>query len=739
MVDLSRDAQRAEDHEKQLNSHVERDVEILKEVDRRTVWTRKEVQEWLEREKFLDESIRTTKESSRMLIQMEVEAQAKLQDERKLTMELKSNLEKRLKQFEEKVQAEEENYMKIPQYVKMKGSEKRVELLKNQLSCVNLEINELKKRGRQDPTRTHNEEWKEFKGSCVKLAETWISKTRNNQAVAKASMEEENSNESLLLDRNDGGDGEQVIADRTCAPAFQLSLNQSKSGDINGKTLIETAVAEPVLPMDTTETADASPPSASAASLVSTFSSMATGEDVSCDSLLQSIRTDAPPPTPRTKRFQLKLGTDFLSSKKKTPPQPLLTPLSLAKAANKAGSVAEEERIVDNLEVAHKNQDKAPIAIQLQSPKLNIALPDETSNVKKSVFKLRLPSVFKSPKGQAAVGPIVPDEQVMMDMENSQMSEKVQLGENPYLKSMKVGHSDTFITKPTIHEPSNINAASVESLTKNRSEVEMSIPGSSLNERKVERSKTETTSGLIRSVKEPVPKARAMSLNSRVGTLNALKLSKPSKIQSNDITNGASHSLPVLASADLKNDENLRNNDESFSTKGADALIAKFPIRFTDLKFSKPAGPVGELCSVSNNDKVLHLDQEVNEDETEKKALEVDHSSSVSSIDPEPMKTIEKPKDLTSKCDSSVQGILNVEKENSKVGSSARKTAPFSNIPSVSNISHRQVLNVLPPAVAVQSQFQFHDGQAELKEKEAQVYFHAFSYIPVRLLVTCPN
>jgi len=481
------------------------------------------------------------------------------------------------------------------------------------------------------------------------------------------------------------------------------------------------AVGEPVLSMDTTETADASPHSASAASRVSTFSSTATGEDVSCASLLQSSRSDAPPPTPRTKRFQLKLGTDFLSSKKKTTPQPLHTSLSLSKAANKFGFVA-AETTVDKLEVAHKNQDKAPISSQLQSPKLNIVLPDETTNVKNSVFKLRLPSEFKSPKPQA-VAAIVPDEQVLMDMENSQISEKFLPGGNSYKKINKVGHRDTtFISKSIIHEPS-INTATVESLTLNRSEIEMSIPGSSLNETEVGRSKTETTPGLTRSVKESVPKARAMSLNSRVGTINALKLSKPSKIPGNDSPNGASHSLPGLASADLKKDENLRNNDESCSTKGAVTPIAKFPIRFTDLKFSKPTGPVGEICSVSNNDKVLHLDQEVNEDETEKKALEVNNSL----IDPEPMKTVERPKDVTSKCDSSVQGVLNVEKDNSEVGPSARKTAPFSNIPSISNIPHRHVQNVLPPAEPVQSQFSLLGRQAEQKGMESLAQAQASS------------
>ena len=178
---------------------------------------------------------------------------------------------------------------------------------------------------------------------------------------------------------------------------------------------------------------------------------------------------------------------------------------------------------------------------------------------KNSVFKLRLPSEFKSPKPQA-VAAIVPDEQVLMDMENSQISEKFLPGGNSYKKINKVGHRDTtFISKSIIHEPS-INTATVESLTLNRSEIEMSIPGSSLNETEVGRSKTETTPGLTRSVKESVPKARAMSLNSRVGTLNALKLSTPSKIQGNDFSNGAS-GLPVLASADLKKDENLRKNE----------------------------------------------------------------------------------------------------------------------------------------------------------------------------------
>ena len=123
LKELGREAQRGEDFVHQLQELVERDTKRVGEIERDTSKIAREMLEWEERERFLADAVSTGTQSSQLLVQMESQARSKLEEERRITSQLREELVAKVVTFAKKVEIEEQEYRKIPEYVKILKSE----------------------------------------------------------------------------------------------------------------------------------------------------------------------------------------------------------------------------------------------------------------------------------------------------------------------------------------------------------------------------------------------------------------------------------------------------------------------------------------------------------------------------------------------------------------------------------------------------------------------------------------
>ena len=171
LKELGREAQRGEDFVRQLVEIVERDTRRVGEVERDTSYIAREMLEWEER--FLADALNSSAQSSQLLVHMETQARSKLEEERKVTDRLKEELEAKVLRFADKVEKEEGEYRKIPDYVKIlqleKSIQKKAELVEQLDIAVGQMVGEqqnLNKEAKEDKMA-----WGSFKIVCVILAE----------------------------------------------------------------------------------------------------------------------------------------------------------------------------------------------------------------------------------------------------------------------------------------------------------------------------------------------------------------------------------------------------------------------------------------------------------------------------------------------------------------------------------------------------------------------------------------
>ena len=119
LKELGREAQRGGDVVHQLQEIIVRDENRVGDIERNTSKITQEMMEWEARERFLTAAVNTGTQSSQLLVQMESQARSKLEEERKVTNQLKEELVFKVKTFAKKVEEEEVEYRKIPEYVKM--------------------------------------------------------------------------------------------------------------------------------------------------------------------------------------------------------------------------------------------------------------------------------------------------------------------------------------------------------------------------------------------------------------------------------------------------------------------------------------------------------------------------------------------------------------------------------------------------------------------------------------------
>ena len=114
LKEQGREAQSGGDFVHQLQEIVERDTKRVEDIERNASKVTQEMVEWEARERFLTDAVSTGTQSSQLLVQMESQARSKLEEEKKITNQLKEELVAKVKTFAKKVEDEEDKYLKIP-------------------------------------------------------------------------------------------------------------------------------------------------------------------------------------------------------------------------------------------------------------------------------------------------------------------------------------------------------------------------------------------------------------------------------------------------------------------------------------------------------------------------------------------------------------------------------------------------------------------------------------------------
>ena len=141
--DLNRAAQRGEEYVKHMEAMIDRDLKETAKVENNIVSINKEIRDWEERDRFLQNAIDSGFQSSKLLLQMESEAKAKLDHEKNTTNDLYHKLNSQISNFKKKVYDEESKLRQIPEYSSLITAEERiaaknVELLNGKKKIENL-------------------------------------------------------------------------------------------------------------------------------------------------------------------------------------------------------------------------------------------------------------------------------------------------------------------------------------------------------------------------------------------------------------------------------------------------------------------------------------------------------------------------------------------------------------------------------------------------------------------------
>ena len=137
---------------------------------------------------------------------MESQARSKLEEERKITNQLKEELVVKVRTFAKKVEDEDEKYQKIPQYVKMLKIEESIKKKTGMVEHLEREVGHMagEKEMWMREANEDREAWSGFRASCVNLAEQWLEMRKMRKEVdmlknEKKKMEEQIS--SLVEER----------------------------------------------------------------------------------------------------------------------------------------------------------------------------------------------------------------------------------------------------------------------------------------------------------------------------------------------------------------------------------------------------------------------------------------------------------------------------------------------------------------------------------------------------------
>jgi hypothetical protein len=157
----------------------------VEDIWRNTSKITQEMVEWEARERFLTEAVSTGTQSSQLLVQMESQARSKLEEERKITNQLKEKLVAKVKTFAKKAEDEEDKYQKIPEYVKMLKIKESIRKKAGMVELLEREVGQMAgvKEMWMKEAKEDREAWSGFKASCVNLAEQWLEMKKTGKEV----------------------------------------------------------------------------------------------------------------------------------------------------------------------------------------------------------------------------------------------------------------------------------------------------------------------------------------------------------------------------------------------------------------------------------------------------------------------------------------------------------------------------------------------------------------------------
>ena len=157
----------------------------MEDIWRNTSKITQEMVEWEARERFLTEAVSTGTQSSQLLVQMESQARSKLEEERKITNQLKEKLVAKVKTFAKKAEDEEDKYQKIPEYVKMLKIKENIRKKADMVELLEWEVGQMaREKMWMKEAKEDREAWSGFKASSVKLAEQWLEMKKTGKEVA---------------------------------------------------------------------------------------------------------------------------------------------------------------------------------------------------------------------------------------------------------------------------------------------------------------------------------------------------------------------------------------------------------------------------------------------------------------------------------------------------------------------------------------------------------------------------
>ena len=109
-----------------MEAMIERDIKETAKVEQNIVSINKEIRDWEERERFLQNAIESGTQNSKLLLQMETDAKARLDHEKNTTNDLFHKLGSQISKYKKKIYDEESKLRQIPEYSKLITVEERI-------------------------------------------------------------------------------------------------------------------------------------------------------------------------------------------------------------------------------------------------------------------------------------------------------------------------------------------------------------------------------------------------------------------------------------------------------------------------------------------------------------------------------------------------------------------------------------------------------------------------------------
>ena len=363
LKDLDREVGREENHVAHLEMMITKDQEKETKLRQDVSNVSKELLEWEDRERFLAGAIDSNYQNYQVLLQMQVEGKTKLSQERKKSDDLYKSLKTKFDFYQKKQQEELEILNALPGFVEGKEVEEK----KTKLAEMRRENQRLQEEiaARKE---TKKNDWEGFVKTCVSLAESgveankkWEKLISSRQELSRRSRSSQTQlpTEDVAEEMDTAEEEEEVRAESLLDSSSQEERMEENSEAPEESQQTPAAAASQFL----------SPDRPRLSTEVNKVLSPAPATPTSSD--VQEISA-VTPSTPKTKTFQLGLGSSIISS--------------LRRFREKSNSPAKDVEMED---VGNLSSVKTP---EVPQPQFHRS-PAKTPKLKS--FKLGMPSFLK--------------------------------------------------------------------------------------------------------------------------------------------------------------------------------------------------------------------------------------------------------------------------------------------------------------------------------------------------------